>query len=607
MHPLEVIGLGGQMVIYATHESTGKPYQWPDESLVELDISQLPVITEKQAMAWLEAAFKLVPEELRPKRLSDGNVGLSIDRISNDPTGTYPAVKSALAFIPNNDVDGTGWITMLNAIKAAIGEQGRELWIDWSKSSAKSGASGKSNTAERRWATARPSGSAGAGLIYYQARQRGWIPEAGLILNGNAAKQAAQPNPGKGLIERYGPEGDAAPLARVDDKAPLWVDDGDWNPAAEPARPWLAPGYLLRGCVTVVSGPGGVSKSSLTLAWAVAMVLGRTFHRFEPKVPGKVLLLNCEDDKHEQRRRLEAIFHVFGIAPNHPAIKGGSLIRVGVNGVGTLVQRDQKTGEISQTDAMRELEAMIAKKRPDMIILDPLVELHNSEENDNPALRAIVAYFRAIAGKYDAAVVLVHHARKGAGSSPGDPDTLRGASSIVGAARIVLTVTGMQLNEAAAFGMSEAASKHYLRVDGAKSNHAPPGAAEWFHRQGFIVGSGDEVAALEPWVPSEEAAPEFAVDAILTAIAAGSPGGMPWSPQKSTSLRSVKNLFDEHGVIEKTAQKKLLDQLLKKHGVVIAWFQDNYRNAVQGLRTKAGEPAYAEWTDTTLPEKSLRK
>ena len=63
-HPLEVYGLGSQMVIYATHEVTGRPYEWPQESLMELDVSQLPVITEAMAMAWLEEAYKLTPANI---------------------------------------------------------------------------------------------------------------------------------------------------------------------------------------------------------------------------------------------------------------------------------------------------------------------------------------------------------------------------------------------------------------------------------------------------------------------------------------------------------------------------------------------------------------
>ena len=36
---------------------------------------------------------------------------------------------------------------------------------------------------------------------------------------------------------------------------------------------------------------------------------------------------------------------------------------------------------------------MIGAQCPDVLILDPLVELHDAEENDNTALRAVMAKF----------------------------------------------------------------------------------------------------------------------------------------------------------------------------------------------------------------------
>ena len=63
----------------------------------------------------------------------------------------------------------------------------------------------------------------------------------------------------------------------------LWVDDDNWTEGTIPARPWLARGYLLRGAVTVLSGPGGVSKSTLAAAWAVSLVTGQPLHRFQPE------------------------------------------------------------------------------------------------------------------------------------------------------------------------------------------------------------------------------------------------------------------------------------------------------------------------------------
>ena len=196
--PLEVLARGQQFVAHAMHPDTGQPYVWPEDSLLDTPLAQLPVLDEAAAMAWLDRAHALIPPELRPRSLylpSDAGAW----RGPSDPRGTLEAVKAALAYLPNEDLDGASWITMGTAIKAALGEEGRELWLDWSKSSGKSGLSGKPDTAERRWAGFRPH-SVGAGSIYRLAIDRGWIPPPEVTLNGDAAARAAGPHPAAGML-----------------------------------------------------------------------------------------------------------------------------------------------------------------------------------------------------------------------------------------------------------------------------------------------------------------------------------------------------------------------------------------------------------------------
>ncbi|RYU55933.1 bifunctional DNA primase/polymerase, partial [Methylolobus aquaticus] len=65
--PIEVLGRGQQFVAYGIHPDTGEPYTWPVDSLADLDLEDLPVITEAKAREFAQAAYALVPEELRPK------------------------------------------------------------------------------------------------------------------------------------------------------------------------------------------------------------------------------------------------------------------------------------------------------------------------------------------------------------------------------------------------------------------------------------------------------------------------------------------------------------------------------------------------------------
>ena len=374
----------------------------------------------------------------------------------------------------------------------------------------------------------------------------------------------------------------------------LWTDSDTWDEAIIPPRPWLARGKLLRGSVTILSGAGGVSKSSLAVAWAVSLAFGQTLGRFIPECQGTTLLLNAEDDRDEQRRRLSATLRAFGKSTADPGLS--RIIRAGVEGVSTLIQKD-KEGKFTSSPAMVAIEELVRQRKPDLIVFDPLVELHDADENDNSSLREVIARFRELARQSNAAVLLIHHSRKGSGASPGDPDTARGASSIIGAARVVVTLTGMQQHEAAQFGLSGAAACHYFRADVGKSNYAPLHGGEWFERQAFDLANGDSVAAPVPWQPPQDAAGVETIDAIVAGIGQASPTGEPWSPQLTRgNMRSVINLFIEHGVTTKAGQQKLLVDLTSRHGVVSRLFQDGNRNTVKGLRTAGGMPA-AAWKE----------
>jgi hypothetical protein len=378
-------------------------------------------------------------------------------------------------------------------------------------------------------------------------------------------------------------------------EASLWVDTDDWNEADLPRRPWIVPGYALRGSVTVVSGAGGVAKSALTAAWCVAVATGQAIGSFAPLAPGKALLLNVEDDMVEQRLRLSAILRQAG---RKPADIAGRLIRVGPNGIGTLLERDPVTKRMVMTAAMERIEELIEEHKPDLVVFDPLVELHDSEENDNGALRAVMARFRAVAKQHNAAIVIVHHVKKGLASIAGDADATRGASSIVGAARIVITLAAMSKDEASAFGFSDRHAKGYFRVDGAKANYSELTDTEWFERHPYLLDNGETVIAPVPWSPPKSAANDDVIAEILAGIAAGSPDG-PWSPQFGPGLRSVRQLFNRHGINGTGQQSKLLAALTSEHGLTVCMFPGADRKPAKGLRTAEGLPA-ARWIDAPV-------
>lgn len=278
---------------------------------------------------------------------------------------------------------------------------------------------------------------------------------------------------------------------------PLWLDEGEWEAVAIPRRPWVVPNYLMRGSVSVLSGQGAGGKSSLVVAWTISGATGVPVGEFSPAKPLICVNYNTEDDMDEQRRRYSAALVQAGKGPQDVARR---VIRCGPNTIGTLFERDSNTGRIVATAAMVALEAICADSGADVLVCDPLAELHNAEENDNTAMRAVVAAFRGMAQRLGIAILILHHDRKG-NNAPGDMDRMRGASAITGAVRVMLTLTTMSQEEAEKFGIPADQRRRHFRIDGAKSNYAPAQDAEWWRLSGVELPNGETVAAAAPWSP----------------------------------------------------------------------------------------------------------
>jgi len=159
-----------QFVAYAVHPDTGRAYEWPTESLVDVPLDRLPVVSEAQCAALLDAAWQLLPDDLRQSSLLD-HAPSSAWRGPSDPRGTLAAIEAALAHLPNDDLPWDDWFRVGMALKGALGDEGSALWEAWSAQSRKDVPA----TTAKLWRTARPH-SIGAGTIYWLAEQRGWIP-----------------------------------------------------------------------------------------------------------------------------------------------------------------------------------------------------------------------------------------------------------------------------------------------------------------------------------------------------------------------------------------------------------------------------------------------
>ena len=191
-HPIEALGYGQQFVSCSIHPVTQRPYEWPEEHPANVDVASLPAVTQAGVVAFMDAAYALLPEDQRKASAARDDA----PHTTSDQRGTVPAITAALAHIPAADHDDyASWMRVGMAVKGALGEAGYPLFDDWSAWSPKY----ESAAVKRAWKGFRPQ-SVGAGTVYHLAREAGWRPGPELTLNAAAAEHVGEPHPAAAFL-----------------------------------------------------------------------------------------------------------------------------------------------------------------------------------------------------------------------------------------------------------------------------------------------------------------------------------------------------------------------------------------------------------------------
>lgn len=175
---------------------------------------------------------------------------------------------------------------------------------------------------------------------------------------------------------------------------------------------WLVTGLWGEQAVGIVGGEPKCCKSFLALDLAVAVAAGvPCLRRFAVPQAGRVLLFAAEDALHIVRRRLEGICAAAGMALADLDIQVITAPSVRLD-----LEADR-----------RSLAETVASLKPRLLILDPFVRLHRIDENASGEVAPLLAFLRDLQRRHAVAVLLVHHARKGAGRARAG-QALRGSS-----------------------------------------------------------------------------------------------------------------------------------------------------------------------------------
>jgi len=175
---------------------------------------------------------------------------------------------------------------------------------------------------------------------------------------------------------------------------------------------WLVEGLWSEEAVGIIGGEPKCCKSFLALDLSVAVAAGTPcLRRFPVRRPGRVLLYAAEDALHIVRRRLD-----------------------GICAAAELELADLDIQVITAPSLRLDLDAdraalddTVARLNPRLLVLDPFVRLHRIDENISGEVAPLLAYLRDLQRQHAVAVILVHHARKGAGNMRAG-QALRGSS-----------------------------------------------------------------------------------------------------------------------------------------------------------------------------------
>ena len=239
---------------------------------------------------------------------------------------------------------------------------------------------------------------------------------------------------------------------------------------------------------------------------------------------------------------------------------------IGADGWGLPLLRADGNRALLDQRGVDALTAELNHINPDVVIIDPLINLMGGVNgNDNAAAALLMGHLARLAATRRIAIALAHHASKG--RDPASAESAMGAASFINLARVALAIEPLAEKDAGAIGVPPWEAKSIFRVIGTKQNFAPPNTTDrWFriisvdmpNAEPPIYMHGDHVAVVEPFQPGVSALvfPVALVRDALLAVGGASP---PLSPSRRSSERYAAPVIAEAIAPHRGGQASELD------------------------------------------------
>lgn len=291
------------------------------------------------------------------------------------------------------------------------------------------------------------------------------------------------------------------------------ADLGNMLDSEPTPREWAIPQFAPVGKVTVLAGPGGVSKSMLMLHVLVHGALGQSYAGFKMDAPLRSLYVSYEDDQQELHGRVHALTKALaqsedGLVDTLYDVKGSvrkNLMMYAADEEAlawVLATKPDRFGVAERTARVQWLVGFIQHAHIKLLVLDPAVYTHQLEENNIADMASYMQMLGHIAKQGNCAVVVLHHMSKAASwvsLSEVNQGALRGASSFADNARSVTVALSMPVKDAPLYGLpaEREISSRYVVIQHVKHNYSAPMHQQVFERKGPLLIHRPEIVPLD--------------------------------------------------------------------------------------------------------------
>ena len=267
----------------------------------------------------------------------------------------------------------------------------------------------------------------------------------------------------------------------------------EWtDPKTLPRREFAFGTHYIRKYVSVTVSPGGLGKTSNSIAEALSMTSGKQFLGTKPPQRMRVWLFNAEDPRDEMERRIMAACLHYNLKPKD--VDGNLFLDTGREQELVVAIDDRRSGVRIQVPIVEAVVEQIKRNAIDVMIVDPFVSTHQVNENDNGAIDKVAKLWAHIADRTNCSIDVVHHLRK-VSDREATVEDARGAVALIGAARSVRVLNRMSEDQATQAGIADTDRYSYFNIHQGKSNLTKmSGAMDWRKLESVPLGNGRGLA-----------------------------------------------------------------------------------------------------------------